>query len=150
MECPELKNSSLGGLDKLVSLRALEIDFPIAAAGLRNVAGLTALESLKCSIGELTLADVEPLAHLVHLKKLELASARSSTRLPRLTEKNQADVVAVGNALARVIGGLPALEELSLALTMPMDNAGLESLVTAGTGAQARGQDLSGAGRWGI
>ena len=72
MECPKLGRSDFAGIAGLDSLRMLEMDFPVTSAALKNIARLTALESLHCSIGRFAPADVEPLAGLVHLRKLEL------------------------------------------------------------------------------
>ncbi len=74
MECPELYRSDFAGIAGLESLRVLETDFPVTAGALKNIARLTALQSLHCSIGRFAPVDVEPLADLVHLKKLELTS----------------------------------------------------------------------------
>ena len=51
---------------------------------------------------------------------------------PPAAEQTPAEVATAGNALTKIIGSLPALENLSLALAMPIDNQGLESLVKAG------------------
>jgi hypothetical protein len=116
----------LSGLVGLESLRTLHTSESISAAALANLARLGGLEELEFQISDLAPADVEPLERMARLRKLEI---RWNEQSGDAAERKKQ--VPLGNALARAIGRMPSLKELSL--PTPMDNDGLASLARSRT-----------------
>ena len=128
---PGIGRSDFAGIVGLESLRKLDIDFAISAAAAekrRPATGRGVAQMLARS------AYGRGLRAVGRHGPFEKTRAGGGRRIAVASgvEQTPAEVVTAGNALTKIIGSLPALENLSLALAMPIDNQGLESLVKAG------------------
>ena len=129
-QCPGLEKSDFAGLVGVGTLRSLELDSPLSAAGLANISRLDSLEKLTLIVEDLRPEDIEPLSRLARLKELSLQSVQKDDHeayLSQLTPESRLAEVDVGNAIARAAGNLPTLQ--TLLIDWAIDHEGLKSLV---------------------
>ncbi|HEY1786166.1 MAG TPA: hypothetical protein VGG30_11475, partial [Pirellulales bacterium] len=127
--CLELARSDFAGLVGADRLRTLEIDGPLSAAAVANIARLDSLKTLKFHIDDLGPEDIEPLAKLIHLQELSVEKERADNGLSKRSPETRLAEVPIGNAIARAAGQMPTLQ--TLLIDAAIDHEGLELVVAA-------------------
>ena len=133
--CPGLATANLAPLTDMHSLRRLELNFPVSAAAIANIARLDGLEELTIQLDEIKPAAVEPLGQLTNLRKLEVAQillrANEADALDLIgsATKSRRKAVPLGNAIGQAVGKMNSLETLHQ--RVPMSAKGFEGLAGA-------------------
>ena len=123
---------SIGTVDEVVAemaghmqhLESFTSNEPLSAAGLQALGKFDTLKLLAIKTIAVAPADVEPLAHLVHLQTLNIGPSNIEVNVADRREQ-----IPVGNAIARAVAGIPALRVAAIETRMSQE--GLAAMAAA-------------------